>query len=42
MVTDLTSEEVMDLGDNEQISADDVLAMHEALEEDRPVDNFLS
>lgn len=42
LVTDLTSEEVIDLSDNEEINADDVLAVHEILEEDKPVDGFLN
>ncbi|MFH1367247.1 MAG: hypothetical protein ABIH38_04680 [Patescibacteria group bacterium] len=42
MVTDLTSEEVFDLGMEGIIEADDVLAMHELLESDKPVDVFLS
>lgn len=41
MVTDLTSEEVMDINELEPVEADDVLAIHELLEEDKPVDNFL-
>ncbi|MFA5069993.1 MAG: hypothetical protein WC528_01815 [Patescibacteria group bacterium] len=41
MVTDLTSEEVMDLNDYEPVDTDDVLTLHESLEEDKPADNFL-
>ena len=42
MVTDLTPEEVVERESGEAIEADDVLTIHQALEEDWPVDNFLA
>ena len=42
MVTDLSPEEIVKAGFADPVSADDVLGMHETLEENGPVDNFLT
>lgn len=41
LVTDLTPEEITKAGFAEPVSADDVLEMHEALKEEKPVNNFI-
>ena len=42
MVTDLTFEEVFDFEGRDSVCSDDVLALHQCLENEAPVDNFIN